>query len=173
MKKDWSAKMGERDELIEKIHDAGISIYSTFVFGLDHDTPETFKQAVDFAKGHGFYYAAFNHITPFPGTPLYEQLKQEDRLITEKWWMDTTYRYGYLPFHPKKMTYLEVTDMCANSRRDFFKTSMILKRWRKLFSRNKNLLLSYIFLTSNMMIQREVEERLELPIGINLDEMPK
>ena len=33
MNKEWTARLGERDELIEKIHKAGISIYASFVFG--------------------------------------------------------------------------------------------------------------------------------------------
>ena len=43
MNKEWNAKLGQRDELVENIHKAGISIYASFVFGFDHDTEETFE----------------------------------------------------------------------------------------------------------------------------------
>ncbi|MCP4132053.1 MAG: B12-binding domain-containing radical SAM protein [bacterium] len=173
MKKEWNAKMGEQDKLIQKIHDAGLSIYATFVFGFDYDTPATFQKAIDFSMKHGFYFAAYNHVTPFPATPLYDQLKKEGRLLMDKWWLDTSYKYGYLPFRPKSMTHEDVKDLCAQARRDFFKTSAIFKRWFKLLKRNKNPILSYLFLDNNLMLQREVDQRLELPIGTGLDEMPK
>ena len=173
MKKTWMLNLGDRDELVQRIHDAGISIYSTFVFGHDNDTPDTFQQALDFSIKHGFFYAAFNHITPFPATPLYEQLKAANRLLTEKWWLDSNYRYGTLPFHPKKMTYEEVTEHCAQARRDFYKYSSIFKRLGSLLTRNWSPLLAYIFFHSNALVQEEIDIRLKLPMGLNLDELPK
>jgi radical SAM superfamily enzyme YgiQ (UPF0313 family) len=173
MNKGWSLNIGERDQLIRKIHDAGLNIYATFVFGLDNDTNQTFQKAVDFSLDHSFYFAAFNHITPFPGTPLYERLKKEQRLLTEKWWLDTDYRYGVLPFHPQSMTYQDVTDMCAESRRKFYGKKSIIKRWFKLMGRNRNPLLTYLYFSANLMLEREVDERLNLPIGTGLDELPK
>ncbi len=173
MNKDWSAKIGEQNKLLEKISAAGISIYATFLFGFDYDTPSSFKSAVDFSMKHGFYFAAFNHVTPFPGTPLYNNLLKENRLHTKKWWLDTTYKYGDLPFHPKNMSHQDITRQCAQSRRDFFNTTSIFKRWLKLLKRNRSPLVSYIFLNSNVMLQSEVDQRLELPIGLNLDELPK
>ena len=173
MNKVWSTKMGDRDTLIQKIHGAGISIYATFVFGFDYDSPETFQKAVDFSIRHGFYFAAFNHVTPFPATPLYEKLKAEGRLLTEKWWLDTSYHYGSLPFHPKKMTHQEVSKSCRNARKNFFGLVSIFKRWKMLLSRNRNPVLSYLFFVSNLMLQREVDQRMALPIGTGLDSLPK
>lgn len=173
MKKTWMLDLGDRGELVKRIHDEGISIYSTFVFGHDNDTPETFDRALEFALEHGFFYAAFNHITPFPATPLYEQLKAEGRLLIDKWWLDSSYRYGTLPFHPRKMTYQEVTERCAQARRDFYRTSSVFKRLLRLAGRNLNPLLHLVFLHSNFMVQEEVDIRLELPLGVNLDELPK
>ena len=56
-----------------------ISIYAAFIFGLDNDTSVTFKTALT-SRWKKFYYAAFNHLLPFPETPLYNRLKQENRL---------------------------------------------------------------------------------------------
>ena len=35
MNKGWSERLGERDALIQKIHDVGIGIYASFVFGFE------------------------------------------------------------------------------------------------------------------------------------------
>ena len=51
-----------------------------------------------------FYIAAFNHLTPFPGTPLYTRLAAERRLLFERWWLDERYRYNMVPFRPASMT---------------------------------------------------------------------
>jgi radical SAM superfamily enzyme YgiQ (UPF0313 family) len=48
---------------------------------LRRDTRETFDRHVRFAKDSGLYIAAFNHLTPFPGTPLYERLTREDGCV--------------------------------------------------------------------------------------------
>jgi hypothetical protein len=52
-----------------------IRVYGTFIFGYDGDTPESFAPTVAFAREHALYIAAFNHLTPFPGTPLYQRLQ--------------------------------------------------------------------------------------------------
>ena len=39
------------------------------------------EEAAEFAIEHRFYIAAFNHLTPFPGTPLYNRLKAEGRML--------------------------------------------------------------------------------------------
>ena len=44
-------------------------------------TPKTsFSETVDFALKHKFYIAAFNHLTPFPGTPLYKRLEEDGQI---------------------------------------------------------------------------------------------
>src|SRR4029079_6669095 len=57
-----------------------IFVYGTFIFGAESDTHASFDAAVDFATEEGMYIAAFNHLTPFPGTPLYRRLQYENRL---------------------------------------------------------------------------------------------
>jgi radical SAM superfamily enzyme YgiQ (UPF0313 family) len=80
-----------------------IRVYGTFIFGYDGDTPESFGPTVDFAQEHALYIAAFNHLTPFPGTPLYARLVQENRMLYEAWWLDDRYSYNRIPFQPKGM----------------------------------------------------------------------
>ncbi len=69
MKKDWTMKMGERDDLTRKIHGHGIGIYATFVFGFDNDREETFERSLEFALKHRFFFVAFNHL---PALPRYQ-----------------------------------------------------------------------------------------------------
>jgi len=124
----------------------GISVYGTFVFGYDHDTLESFDAAVDFALAHKMYLAGFNHLMPFPGTPLYQRLAAEKRIRMEDWWLNPAYRYNTLPFVPKRLEPEAITQGCISARRRFYSWRNILKRaggnardffmWRNFFPIN-------------------------------------
>ena len=49
------------------------------------------RETVAFAERIAFYIVAFNHLTPFPGTPLYERFQTEGRLLYDPWWLDDRY----------------------------------------------------------------------------------
>ncbi len=173
MKKDWIVKLGDRDELVNRLHSEGINIYATFVFGFDYDNEESFKMALDFALKHDFFFAAFNHLLPFPGTPLYQRLKSENRIIKDQWWLDRGYRYGEITFIPKNFSPEELSERCKNAREEFFRFSSIFKRFRSLMRRRANLPLLYTFLIQNLNLKAEVDGKYGLPLGENLDELPK
>lgn len=162
----------ERDELVKRIHDAGIGIYATFVFGYDEDTEGTFHNTVDFAKKHNFYTAAFNHLLPFPGTRLYERLKNENRLIYDKWWMEKSYSYGKLAFHPKNMSAEKLSDMCRQARKEFASFPTVIKRGIMSMKRSDILMWS-LFWAMNLRLGFEIDEKINVPLGGNLDELPK
>jgi radical SAM superfamily enzyme YgiQ (UPF0313 family) len=173
MNKAWIKRIGERDELVQRIHDAGISIYATFVFGFDHDTPASFEKALAFSEKHGFFFAAFNHLLPFPGSRLYERLRRENRLLAEKWWLEPGYEYGKIVFTPKNMAPQELSDRCADARRRFFRFASIAKRGMQLMRRHPPLRLFAAYWLQNFNLRKEVDGRLGLPIGEGLDELPK
>jgi acyl-homoserine lactone acylase PvdQ len=80
MRKSFNTMKGGYEHALAKLRKYRIRIYATFVFGYENDARDSFARAVDFAIEQRFYIAAFNHLTPFPGTPLYDKLKQEQRL---------------------------------------------------------------------------------------------
>ena len=102
MGKSWNRARRDYEESIRRIREAGIAIYATFVFGYDTDDADAFERTVEFAIGRKFHMAAFNHLVPFPGTPLYRRLQQEGRLRFDRWWLDPRYRFGDVAFHPAK-----------------------------------------------------------------------
>ena len=170
MNKSWNYKLGERDELVRKMHKAGIGIYATFVFGFDADAHETFEGTIEFATRHKFFFAAFNHLLPFPGTPLYKRLQNSDRLLYEKWWLKEGYRYGDIPYNPLRMNHDELKNRCADLRRRFFSPLSILKRGIASILRNPALMISIVFFSQNKALGREVDQKLNLPVGVGLDE---
>lgn len=140
----------------------GVAVYGTFVFGYEHDDQNSFDEAVDFAQAEDMYIAAFNHLTPFPGTPLYQRLEQEGRLRYANWWLDPGYRYNGVPFTPKKLSPEAVTQGCVSARRRFYAWHSILKR--SLRNRSDFFMFRNYF-PINALHRNEVSQRNGYPLG--------
>ena len=72
-------------ELVQRLHDNGISIIGSFMFGLDGDKPDVFERTADFAEDAQIDIAQFSILTPLPGTKLYHQLQREHRIFEDDW----------------------------------------------------------------------------------------
>ncbi|RYY94684.1 MAG: B12-binding domain-containing radical SAM protein [Chitinophagaceae bacterium] len=70
---------------IRRLHDLGILINGSFVFGLDDDDPDVFDRTVDWAVRNGLTTATFHILTPYPGTRLYQQMEADGRLLHRDW----------------------------------------------------------------------------------------
>lgn len=172
MNKSFNYALGERDDLVKRVHDAGIGIYATFVFGYDHDDEETIWNSVKFAQKHNFYTAAFNHLLPFPGTALYDRLKADNRLIYDKWWLADGYNYGELSFNPKLISAEKLSSLCRDARKEFSSAKTILSRGFASLGRTSPLLWG-LFWGMNVRLGEEIDQKMNVPIGENLDELPK
>jgi radical SAM superfamily enzyme YgiQ (UPF0313 family) len=172
MHKSWETALGERDELVKNIHKAGLGIYATFVFGFDEDDERTFDEAIAFAKKHKFYTAAFNHLLPFPGAATYSRLKDENRLLYDKWWLEREYRYGELAFVPAKMSHGHMSALCRDTRRTFARFPVVLNRGMASLKRNSPMIWS-LFWAMNLRLGEEIDQKMNVPLGRNLDEWPK
>jgi radical SAM superfamily enzyme YgiQ (UPF0313 family) len=53
---------------IQRLHDAGIGVYASFVFGYDFDDPSVFDEFLEFAERNRIEGAFLPILTPFPGT---------------------------------------------------------------------------------------------------------
>jgi radical SAM superfamily enzyme YgiQ (UPF0313 family) len=141
-----------------------IRLYATFIFGYDSDAPESFAETVDFAREQGCYIAAFNHLTPFPGTPLYRRLHDEGRLLYDAWWLDEGYSYNMIPFRPAGMTPEALQRGCIEARRSFYSWRSIFRRSVMAPNRFDSFMFRNFFLI-NAMHRQEVSERDHYPLG--------
>ena len=141
-----------------------IRVYGTFIFGYDGDTPDSFVSTVAFAQEHAFYIAAFNHLTPFPGTPLYRRLAAENRLLYEAWWLDDRYSYNRIPFTPRGMAPDELQRSCLAARREFYAWPSILRRGFDPVNRSNAFMWRNFFLI-NAMHRTDVSQRDHYPLG--------
>lgn len=164
MNKGFNLMKGGPREALANFRKFGLRIYGTFIFGYDHDTVDTFATSLNFAKEEGMFIAAFNHITPFPGTPLYGRMKSEGRLIYDAWWLDERYRYNMIPFQPAGMSPEELAAGCVKARKDFYAWSSIFQRAAKRVNYRDPFMLAN-FIAINAMHQFDVAGRNGLPLG--------
>lgn len=109
---------------INRLHDLGIMINGSFVFGLDGDDGSVFKRTVQWAVDWGITTATFHIATPYPGTAFYAAMKNAGRMSTENWDLFDT---RHVTFHPAKMTDLQLRTGYEQAYRDFYKWSSILR----------------------------------------------
>lgn len=74
-------RAGEYRAAIHTIQRHGIRVNACFVVGLDGHSPKIVDELLDFVRDTLPFDVQITVPTPFPGTPFYEQLKNEGRLI--------------------------------------------------------------------------------------------
>jgi len=70
---------------VNRLHSLGIMINGSFVFGLDEDHPDVFKRTVDWGVKNSITTSTYHILTPYPGTKLFTDLEQQNRIITRNW----------------------------------------------------------------------------------------
>lgn len=118
------------EQAIRVIHRHGIDLIGSFVFGLDPDTAESCRATVDFAVRMRLAAAQFAVLTPFPGTPIYDQLLAEDRITCSDW---SKYTMANVVFRPQSMTGEELAEARSYAYGHFYSLPCIARRmvvWR-------------------------------------------
>lgn len=128
MAKPWNRVAGDYHSVVRKFHDRGIAVYGTFVFGYDGDTAETIQRSLEFALEARLEIANFNPLTPTPGSPLYDRLLREGRMLSPRWWLDPDYRYGDPIFVPRGLSPDDFAHRCFEAKRAFYS-------WRSITTR--------------------------------------
>ena len=100
-KLDWKARRADEYlASIDKIQSQGISVNGCFVLGMDNDGPDCFDNVLQFVKDSQLYDVQITMLTAFPGTPLYDRLDAEGRLLEPTAWeLCTLFDVNYRPKH--------------------------------------------------------------------------
>ncbi len=77
------SKLREADTraLAAEMRQHGIKLLGSTIVGLEHHTPENIGQEIEHAVSHCTDFHQFMLYTPVPGTPLYEQVSREGRML--------------------------------------------------------------------------------------------
>lgn len=102
----WKAGMSQKyEDLIAKLHKAGIFIWGSFMFGTDNDDAGVFERTLKFTLDNGIYSGSFTIMTPLPGTELFRQMKENNRILDYDW---SRYTFWDVVYQPKQMTSMEL-----------------------------------------------------------------
>jgi len=166
MNKRWNTGYGSYESIVKKVRNHGLIIYGTFVFGYDNDTPDTIKEALEFAMKQRLFIANFNHLMPYPGTPLYAELLSQGRLLYERWWLDPAYRFGHAVFAPVRMTPEQLTKACLEARVEFNRYGSIMRRAIDFRANCKNMANAMNYVTYNFISRREIMKKQGMYLGL-------
>lgn len=88
-------------EVVRRLHARKIGVQGTFVFGFDSHGPNAFAETVEFALDAHVDLPRYAILTPFPGTPLFRNLANQGRILTQDW---TLYDGQHVVYQPARLS---------------------------------------------------------------------
>jgi radical SAM superfamily enzyme YgiQ (UPF0313 family) len=113
------------EKAIGRCRSAGVFLHASLVFGLDGETPDVFKRTLEFLLRNSVPSISSCILTPYPGTPLFERLTREGRILHTNW---SYYDHTTVCYQPKNMEPEELAEKYLDFRKSFFSSASILQR---------------------------------------------
>ena len=111
-------------EAVRRLHDLGVMVNGSFVFGMDDDDETVFERTVEWAISQGIETSTFHILTPYPGTALYTRMEQELRMLHGNW---DLYDTRHTVFQPKLLTPAQLESGYWKAYKDFYRWGSILQ----------------------------------------------
>ena len=118
-------KVSGYSRITEKLHGHGIAVLGTFMLGFDGDTKESLRELPDLIAKLKIDVPRFAIMTPYPNTPLFNELESEDRILHKDW---SKYDSVHCVFKPKCMTASELEIECLKIWKRTYAADRILGR---------------------------------------------
>jgi len=109
---------------IRRLHDLGVMINGSFVFGMDADDESVFDRTVEWAIEQGIETATFHILTPYPGTALHGRLAAQGRITGDDW---DLYDTRHAVFRPARMSAEALEAGYRRAYREFYRWGSILR----------------------------------------------
>ncbi|MCP4676529.1 MAG: B12-binding domain-containing radical SAM protein [Deltaproteobacteria bacterium] len=139
----------EYEQRVSLLHDNGIQVNGSFVFGFDDDGKEVFEETAEWIEKNRLACATFHILTPYPGTPLFGQMEREGRLLHKDW---NRYDTSHVVFRPARMTPEELlAGYVRTYQRLFSHASIWSRRPRDARMIPSYLAMSYLYKRSNWL----------------------
>jgi radical SAM superfamily enzyme YgiQ (UPF0313 family) len=82
-------------QLTRELRDHGIRVQGSTIIGLEHHTPENIAEEIESAVSYQTDFHQFMLYTPVPGTPLYKEITDQGRLLTDVAFADMHGQYKF------------------------------------------------------------------------------
>jgi radical SAM superfamily enzyme YgiQ (UPF0313 family) len=109
---------------IRRLHDHGVMVNGSFVFGMDGDDGSVFDRTVEWATGQGIETATFHILTPYPGTALHDRMRRDGRILHEDW---DLYDTRHAVYRPARLTPAELEAGYWHAYGSFYRWSSIVR----------------------------------------------
>uniref|UniRef100_Q01NY7 Radical SAM domain protein n=1 Tax=Solibacter usitatus (strain Ellin6076) TaxID=234267 RepID=Q01NY7_SOLUE len=140
------------------LHDNGIQVNSSFVLGFDHDRKDVFARTAEWVEENRLECSTFHILTPYPATPLFQQMAAQGRLLHRDW---SLYDTAHAVFRPKHMSADELEEGYAWIYQRLFSHASI---WRRRPEDRRAvapyLAMSYLYKRSNRFWHLLIKHRL-------------
>ncbi len=127
----WQNLGKEYEEAIDNCHRNGICLEAGIVFGFDSDDRGTFERTLEFILKSKLDSVNVNILHPIPGTPIFEQLEQEGRILTHDW--NAWAAHDRCLFRPKQMSVDDVEAGAAWVLKETYRWPRIIRRMVRSF----------------------------------------
>ena len=127
-------KVEDFKKMIKRVHDFGMTIQGGIIFGFDEDKPDIFDTTLETINDWYLDVLEVNILTPYPGTPLFDRLDKEGRILTRDW---SRYNQVDVVFQPKNMTVEELYLGARQVAREFYSPLNIAKKISQIMRINK------------------------------------
>src|SRR6266550_2876409 len=137
-KSNWKARQFDcYREAIDRIQSFGITVNGCFILGLDGAGPESFDDVLHFVRESGLFEVQITVQTAFPGTPLYERLRREKRILREgAWELCTLFDVNFVP---SAMSVAQLEGGLRDLARDLYDADATRERQRRFIDRRRTI----------------------------------
>jgi radical SAM superfamily enzyme YgiQ (UPF0313 family) len=156
---------------ITLLHDRKIAIEGNFIFGFDGDTEDVFDRTAKFSVDMGIDFPEFYLLTPYPGTPLYQRLSAEGRIVDCNWSHYENVHFEHLPvFKSLHMNRQQLREGCLRADRIAYSPWNTIRRlWNSRMFRPSIVMINYIYmrriLQKNNLLPRVASPQKEFNIA--------
>ncbi len=127
-------KVKDFKKMIKRVHDHDMTIQGGIIFGFDEDTPDIFDTTLETINDWDLDVLELNILTPYPGTPLFDRLERDGRILTRDW---SLYNQVNVVFKPKNMTEKELLEGARMVAKEFYSSYNLLKKISKIMVTTK------------------------------------
>lgn len=112
-------------ECVVNFHQHGIRVHGMFVFGAEDDDYQVIRDTVKFSRKVDLDSLQYLILTPVPGTPFYQEMEAQNRIICKDW---SQYDGQYTVFQPKQFTPYELQLETIRAMKKFYSLPSVLRR---------------------------------------------
>jgi len=118
-------------KMIKRVHDHGMTVQGGIIFGFDEDKADIFDTTLEKLHELEMDVVEINILTPYPGTPLYDRMESQGRILTKDW---SRYNQVDVVYQPKNMSPKELMDGTRKVAKEFYSYPNIIQRDARIFS---------------------------------------